>query len=547
MNSNNFHLDKKNILKLFKEKKFSKVIKLGTKQIKKNSKDFDLLYALGFSAINLQNYIDAEKFFKRILDLKKTAYFFYVYGNIQSKLKKYQEAIISFENALNLNPNLSEAYNNLANANKLINNIDEAIINYRKSIEKDKKNLTAYFNLAVLLKENKDYKECKKIYEKILKVDETNLTAKHDLGAIESVLGNFDAARKYFIDAINHNISNYKSFKNYIEITNINEKDTVFKKLQKISIDNETAQNQIDIYYSLSKGYFDKGDKKEGFKNLEKGKKIKKNFSKFSIKREKKQFKNLKEYFDSHNSIEVKNLIKIDKIPIFVLGMPRSGTTLIEQILSAHSKIFGAGELTFLPKIIDKIYLKDKSTYEDIIIKIRSLYSKSINNLSDKQFIIDKLPLNFKWIGFIVKAFPEAKILHLNRNPMAVCWSNYKINFRDTGMEFTLSQEDLAEYYALYNEIMNYWINSFEKNIINISYENFVLDYEKNSKIIINELDLNWENDIKKYKEIDKPVETASLHQVRGEIKKNTSDQWKSYERYLSKLQEILISKKINF
>ena len=547
MNSNNFHLDKKNILKLFKEKKFSKVIKLGTKQIKKNSKDFDLLYALGFSAINLQNYIDAEKFFKKILDLKKTAYFFYVYGNIQSKLKKYQEAIISFENALNLNPNLSEAYNNLANANKLINNIDEAIINYRKSIEKDKKNLTAYFNLAVLLKENKDYKECKKIYEKILKLDKTNLTAKHDLGAIESVLGNFHAARKYFVDAINQNISNYKSFKNYIEITNINKKDTIFKKLQKISIDNETAQNQIDIYYSLSKGYFDKGDKKEGFKSLEKGKNIKKNFSKFSIKREKKQFKNLKEYFDNHNSIEVKNLIKIDKIPIFVLGMPRSGTTLIEQILSAHSKIFGAGELTFLPKIIDKIYLKDKRTYEDIIIKIRSLYSKSINNLSDKQFIIDKLPLNFKWIGFIVKAFPEAKILHLNRNPMAVCWSNYKINFRDTGMEFTLSQEDLAEYYVLYNEIMNYWTNSFEKKIININYENFVLDYEKNSKSIINELGLNWESNIKNYKEIDKPVETASLHQVREKIKKNTSDQWKSYERYLSKLQEILISNKINF
>ena len=547
MNSNNFDLEKKNILKLFKEKRFSKVIKLGTKQIKKNSKDFDLLYVLGFSAINLENYTDAEKFFKKILNLKKTAYIFYVYGNIQSKLKNYQEAIISFENALSLNPNLSEAYNNLGNANKLTNNIDEAIKNYEKSIEKDGKNLTAYFNLAVLLKENKNYKECKKIYEKILKVDENNLTAKHDLGAIESVLGNFHAARKYFVDAINQNISNYKSFKNYIEITNINEKDIVFKKLQKIPIENETAQNQIDIYYSLSKGYFDKGDKKEGFKNLEKGKKIKKNFSKFSIKREKKQFKNLKKYFDNHNSIEVNNLIKIDKIPIFVLGMPRSGTTLIEQILSAHSKIFGAGELTFLPKIIDKVYMKDKRTYEDIIIKIRSLYSKSINNLSDKEFIIDKLPLNFKWIGFIVKAFPEAKILHLSRNPMAVCWSNYKINFRDSGMEFTLSQEDLAEYYVLYDEIMNYWISSFEKNIINISYENFVLDYEKNSKSVINELDLNWESNIKKYKEIDKPVETASLHQVRGEIKKNTSDQWKSYGRYLSKLQEILISKKINF
>ena len=127
MNSNNFDLDKKNILKLFKEKKFSKVIKLGTKKIKKNSQDFDLLYALGFSAINLQNYIDAEKFFKKILDLKKTAYIFYVYGNIQSKLKNFKEAIRSFENALSLNPNLSEAYNNLGNANKLTNNIDEDI------------------------------------------------------------------------------------------------------------------------------------------------------------------------------------------------------------------------------------------------------------------------------------------------------------------------------------------------------------------------------------------------------------------------------------
>ena len=547
MNSNNFDVEKKNILKLFHQKKFSKVIKLGTKQLKINSNDSDLLYVLGFSAINLQNYIDAEKFFKKLLDLKKTSYIFYIYGNIQSKLKNYQEAIVSFKNALGLNPNFSEAYNNLANANKLINNNDEAIKNYQKSIEKDKKNLTAYFNLAVLLKDNKNYKESKKIYEKILKEDENNLTAKHDLGAIESVLGNFQTARKYFVDAINQNISNYKSFKNYIEITNINEKNSVFKKLQGISIENETPQNQIDIYYSLSKGHFDKGDKKEGFKNLEKGKKIKKKFSKYSIKREKKQFRNLKEYFDNHNSIQVNNLIKINKIPIFIVGMPRSGTTLIEQILSAHSKIFGAGELTYLPKIIDKVYLKDKRTYEDRIIKIRSLYSKSINNFSEKQFIIDKLPLNFKWIGFIVKAFPEAKILHINRNPMAVCWSNYKINFRDTGMEFTLSQEDLAEYYVLYNEIMNYWTNSFEKKIININYENFVLDYEKNSKSIINELGLNWESNIKNYKEIDKPVETASLHQVREKIKKNTSDQWKSYGRYLSKLQEILISNKINF
>ena len=162
--------------------------------------------------------------------------------------------------------------------------------------------------------------------------------------------------------------------------------------------------------------------------------------------------------------------------------MPRSGTTLIEQILSSHSKVYGAGELTYLPRIVDKVYFKNKINFEDTINSIRSQYLQAIEGLSDKKFILDKLPLNFKWIGFIVKAFPESKIIHLNRNPMAVCWSNYKINFRDTGMEFTLSQEDLGEYYVLYHELMKYWLTRFDKSIINVDYENFVLDYEEYSK-----------------------------------------------------------------
>ena len=185
--------------------------------------------------------------------------------------------------------------------------------------------------------------------------------------------------------------------------------------------------------------------------------------------------------------------------------------------------------------------------FEDTIIAIRSQYSKAIANLSNKHFIIDKLPLNFKWVGFIIKAFPESKIIHLNRNPMAVCWSNYKINFRDTGMEFTLSQEDLGEYYVMYHELMKYWSIRFDKNIIDVNYENFVLDYEKHSKSIISKLGLNWEENVKNYNKSIRPVETASLHQVRGKIIKNTSDQWKKYKDYLIKTQEILKLKKINF
>ena len=114
-------------------------------------------------------------------------------------------------------------------------------------------------------------------------------------------------------------------------------------------------------------------------------------------------------------------------------------------------------------------------------------------------------------------------------------------------MEFTLSQEDLAEYYSLYSELMDFWLEKFRKKIININYENFVQDYEENIKSILNNLDLNWEDNIKHYNKIDRPVETASLHQVRGKIIKNTSDDWKNYKEYMLKSQEILKSKKIVF
>ena len=240
-----------------KEKKFSKVLKLGTKLLKKKPNDFDLLYVLGFSSIDLQNFIDAEKFFRKILSFKKSADIFYIYGNIQSKLKNYKEATSSFENAINLNPNFSEAYNNLGNVNKLNNQIQEAIKNYKKSIDKKNDNITAYFNLAVIFKEIKKYKDSKNVYEKILEIDKNNLTAKHDLGAVNSILGNFEKAREYFIEAISINNKNFKSYKNYIEITKIIEGDHIFKSLENISAEDTNDQNKIDIFYSLSKGYFD--------------------------------------------------------------------------------------------------------------------------------------------------------------------------------------------------------------------------------------------------------------------------------------------------
>ena len=541
-------MDKKIVLTLFKEKKFVKALKLGKKLLKKNSEDFDLLYILGLSSINLQNYVEAEKFFKKLLVIKQNADIFYIYGNINSKLKNYEIAINSFNKAITLKPKFSEAYNNLGNVKKLNNQIDQAIKNYKKAISTNKHNLTAYFNLTVVLKQNRKYLECKDIYEKILEIDKNNLTAKHDLGAINTILGNFKLARQYYREVLIEDNQNFKSYKNYLEITKINEEDKIFKKLENIKNDNVSDQNKIDMFYSLSKGYFDQNKNKLGFEYLEKGKSIKKENSNFSIKKEKKFFKNLKTYFVNNYLNEIKNQKKINKIPIFILGMPRSGTTLIERILSVHSEIYGAGELIYLPQIVEKTYIKNHENFDETISKIRSEYFNRIDKLSNQKYIIDKLPINFKWIGFIIKAFPEAKVIHLDRNPMAVCWSNYRINFRDSGMEIALTQKDIAEYYVLYDDLMKFWFEKFNEKIININYEKFVSDHVLQTKNLVDKLSLNWEDRLKNYnKNNNRPVETASLNQVRGKIVQNTSEQWKIYKNFLTEMQDTLKSNKINF
>ena len=129
MNSNNFEKNKKVILSLFKEKKFTKTIKLAKKLLKKKPKDYDLLYVLGFSSINSKNYINAEKYFKEILLFKQNAEIYYIYGNILSKLKNYEESINSFNKAISLKSDFSEAYNNLGNSLQASGEIEKAIIN----------------------------------------------------------------------------------------------------------------------------------------------------------------------------------------------------------------------------------------------------------------------------------------------------------------------------------------------------------------------------------------------------------------------------------
>ena len=546
MNSKNFFNNKKIILDNYNKRKFEKVIKLGKKFLKTNN-DFQILYVLGLTYLTLKDYLEAEKFFKNIILLKPNAENYYIYGNIQKQLKNYNEASENFLKAINLKSDYSEAYNNLGNTKFKLGFINEAVKNYQKAIKSNKKNISAYFNLAHVYSEEKNFDNLKKILQDVLKLDENNTTALNDLGYLNLILGNVDEGRKLFERVINIDDKHIRAFKNYFLITKADKGNDFLKKLEKLDLSNVNDEDKIIAYTSLSKCNFDLNKSDLALKYLEESNKIKKKNSNFSLPGEKKLFDKIKNIFKQNlNELTIHNH-KTKFTPIFILGMPRSGTTFLEQVLSSHSNIHGAGELNYLPKIIDNFKLDNLQNFDSFIKNVRSEYYEKVLQLSNKKFIIDKLPMNFRWIGFIVKAFPEAKIIHIQRNPMAICWSNYKINFPDPGMDFSLTQKDTAEYYVLYEDLMKFWMDKFKEKIINIEYENFVNNFENETRSLIEKLGIHWEENIKNYSKNARPVQTASLLQVRGSIKKNTSEEWKKYRDHLKIMQETLDSAKIKY
>ena len=546
MNTESIINNKKIILDNFNKGKYEKVIKLGKKFLKKNN-DFQVLYALGVANLTLKDYLEAEKTFRKITSLKPNAENYYIYGNIHKQLKNYNEASGYYLKAINLKSDYSEAYNNLGNTKFKLGFIDDAIKNYQQAIKFNNKNIPAYFNLAHVYSEKKNFDDLKKVLQDVLKFDENNTTALNDLGYLNLILGNVDEGRKLFERVINIDDKHIRAFKNYFLITKVDKDNEFLKKLEQIDLSKVNDEDRIFAYTSLSKCNFDLNKSDLALKYLDESHKIKRIKSNFSFQTEKKLFEKIKNIFEQNLNMSVEYNDKLNTVPIFILGMPRSGTTLLEQVLSSHSNIHGAGELNYLPKIIDKIKLDKLQNFVSFIKTIRSEYYKKVSQLTNKKFVIDKLPMNFRWIGFIVKAFPEAKIIHIHRNPMAICWSNYRINFPDPGMDFSLSQKNTAKYYILYDDLIKFWSKNLNERIIHISYESFVNDFEKETYNLIKKLGINWEENLKNYNKNIRPVQTASLLQVRGSIKKNTSDEWKKYKDHLKIMQETLDSAKIKY
>jgi len=231
--------------------------------------------------------------------------------------------------------------------------------------------------------------------------------------------------------------------------------------------------------------------------------------------------------------------------PIFILGMPRSGTSLVEQILAAHSLVYGGGELKMMGQWCAgfvKGYTANPNNFalDNYLKGLKEHYLKGLKELNCKEFVTDKMPPNFIWIGFILSAIPTAKIIHTIRDPMAVCWSNYKTDFVGSSNGYSCNLNDTGEFYKLYADLMEFWYKKFPGKIYDLNYEQLTLNQEEETRKLLDYCGLNWEDACLEFHKTLREVKTASQAQVKRPMYQGSSESWKRYKKYLGPLQKSL-------
>ena len=494
--------------------------------------------------------INCEKLIKKF---PKNSYFFNLYGLVLQTSGKIESAIVYFEKAISLEQNNFAAMNNLANSYKTTFNFEKAEELYKKVLLEDPKNIKALNNYANLKKEFNKFSEAKKLLLKALEIETNNEDILSNLAICCQATGEIDASKKYAqklleLDPLNTNAHKFMS-----SITNYKREPDHLIKMEKIIEDdkfkNFSQLKKINLFFALGKAYEDISDFKNSYNYLSKANLIIRRDSKYNLSNIRKLFESIIQFFEKlkiedikKNKSEIKN--------IFICGMPRSGTTLMEQIVASHSKVSGAGEVQYLEKIISKNFFKNnKFNIQEILTEMKKnenivfeQYNKllSLHEFNSK-IITDKAPQNFIWIGFIKIFFPHSKIIHCSRDPKDNCLSLFKNYFPSKSMSWSYDQADIAEYYILYSKLMEFWKTKFSDFIFDAKYENIVNNPEVEVRKMMAFCDLDWEPEcLNFHKNRKTPVQTISISQANKPIYKSSVNSYEPFADYLAEMFRII-------
>ena len=429
--------------------------------------------------------------------------------------------------------------------------IDEAIACFEKVLAVKPDFAPVHCNIANVLRQNGLLAEAIERYEQALQLAPDYCEGHYDLGIALQDVGEKDKAmvelrKAIAIDA--HCAKAWRAIAGLVK-NSLTEDDFGTMKAA-LRAPGATADERMDLNFALGKGYEDAADYAAAIDHFHRGNRLRRNAIDYSIEQDKKAFDDLKSTFDSGFFERWSGAGHEDATPVFIVGMPRSGTTLTEQILASHSQVHGGGELRYLARAIaERFPMRDgidytgslaEATNEDFAA-IASSYLAAIRELdADACHITDKLPNNFLNVGIIRIVFPNARIIHCVRDPRDTCYSIYKHFFSARGHYYAYDMVELGRYYKLYADLMRHWNDTLPGVMYELCYEDMVREQEQTTRALLEACGLPWEPACMEFHKTRRPVATISASQVRQPMYQGSVGAWQNVAESLQPLLDIL-------
>ena len=513
-------------------------------------------------------------------------------GTLLQQEKRLEEAEHALRKAIAQNPRYIEAYNNLANLHAaqkkevealrvlgdalkfapknpqtlLItariqmrrNNYPAAEQAVRLALKEQPENSEALTILGQVLHETDRYDEAIEVLEQALKVNPNSPEAQNFYGVALKSVGRLDEARDHIMTALKLNGGMWGAYANLNDLVDFSkgEGEELFNRMEAIfqSAKNPESEPFIPLHFAYGKALDDHGEHERALKHYITGGKMKRAQLQYNEVEMFEFFDAIREAFPKEAFENRKYDGLDDERPVFIIGMPRSGSTLVEQILSSHPDVYGAGEVKYLSQALGQLrdrfpslpkfpQMMGKITPGQLDILAKKYLGALSAGAGDAKRITDKLLTNYFFVGLIHLLYPKAKFVNTQRDPVDTCLSGFTKLFKDD-MPHSYDLAELGRYYGKYRELMEHWNKVLPKGVLTtVHYEDVVTDTEKEAKALIEFIGLDWNPKCLDFHKSDRPVKTASVAQVRKPIYKTAVKRWKKYGDGLQPLVDAIEGK----
>ncbi len=502
-------------------------------------------------------------------------------GVIQQRLGYPEKAVTQFEQALVSEPGLVPAYGNLANslmqlgrgdeakqiverglslqpaqaiANRALGELGYQVAEYdksesffRRAILIDPSDNHSHVGLGMTLRRMGRLDEALTCYDQAIRLQPGNAITHLNRGNLLSEMGRLEESIESYRESIRLKPDYARAYQLLAGTRRQSSYDPELKAMEALyKKPGISTEDRMNLAFGLGKSFEDLQQYDKAFEFFHQGNKRKRSMTPYSITEDMDYFNRLRSTFNLDFFKQHQGLDSMDSHPVFILGMPRSGTSLVEQILASHPQVHGAGELADLQLVCeqpverfpDGIPLLKPEAWKDLAA---NYLQRLRHHNSSALHITDKMPQNFLYIGMIAIMLPNAKIIHCRRDPMDTCLSMFKTLFASSGLQWCYNLEDLGRYYQMYLELMEHWNTVLPGRIFELQYETLVADSEQQIRNLLDYCQLPFDPDCLSSHESKRAVKTASFAQVRQPIYSSSVQSWKHYEKHLQPLIAKLI------